>query len=91
MLCFGRRENENEGSDALAALSVADDLEGFKWNDDDVDDKASIDDAVNMFEEAFVLTSSSYVRFLNSRGAAVARVFEDDSSELEAIAGFPVD
>ena len=90
MLCFGRRENENEGSDALAALSVADDLEGFKLNDD-VDDKASIDDAVNMFEEAFVLTSSSYVRFLNSRGAAVARVFEDDSSELEAIAGFPVD
>ena len=90
MLCFGRRENENEGSDALAALSVADDLEGFKLNDD-VDDKASIDDAVNMFEEAFVLTSSSYVRFLNSRGAAVAWIIEDDSSELEAIAGFPVD
>ena len=90
MLCFGRRENENEGSDASAALSVADDLEGFKLNDD-VDDKASIDDAVNMFEEAFVLTSSSYVRFLNSRGAAVAWIIEDDSSELEAIAGFPVD
>ena len=90
MLCFGRRENENEGSDALAALSVADDLEGFKLNDDP-EGKASTDEAANMFEEALVLTSSSYVRFLNSRGAAVARVFEDDSSELEAIAGFPVD